>query len=146
MAWLLRLGDIRRLGSRPGQYTLCEVLCFFCASRTVCIALGFYLFFNISALPIVIKIFACLLEWPQYQQVANERIGTSPGREGFIPFHNEDYFIGPLWYFYFRNHWSCAMGVGIHPVEMRTLRRFVFFVPAVLFCFSPVWVPSADLH
>ena len=120
------------------------VLCF--ASRTVCIALGFYLFFNISALPIVIKIFACLLEWPQYQQVANERIGTSPGREGFIPFHNEDYFIGPLWYFYFRNHWSCAMGVGIHHVEMRTLRRFVFFVPAVLFCFSPVWVPSADLH
>ena len=143
MAWLIRLEDIRRLGSRPGQCTLCKVL-FFCASRTVCIALGFYLFFNISALPIVIKIFARLLEWPQYQQVANERIGTSPGREGFIPFHNEAYFIGPLWYSYFRNRWRYAMGVGFHPVDMMALRRFFSFF--VLSYFSPVGVPSPGLN
>ena len=92
------------------------------------------------------NIYAPTAKWPEYQQIGDLRTGISPCLEGFVPFHKEDYCIGPSRYSYFRNHWTCAMGVGIHPVEMRALRRFVFFVPVVLFCFSPVWVLSADLH
>ena len=83
--------DMSSLGSRP---FFVFVFFAFCASRTVCIALGFYLFFDRSALPITYynsSTYARIVEWPEHQQFGDLRAGSSPCWEGFVPFYKEDY-------------------------------------------------------
>ena len=142
------VGYMSRLGSRPRQCRLCDVLCFFffCASRTVCIALGFYLFFDMSALPIEIKYLCSNCGMAGVPTMWWSASRYFPTLGGFCSILQRGLLNWPFKVLLFWKSLETCCGNENSSCGYEGFEKICVFCTSHIVLFAPVWVPSADLH